>query len=259
MRTIAVSNAKGGTGKTSLAVHLGVGAARAGLRTLLVDLDFQANLTAWLLGHKLPAGTPGVAEVLETGEAPAQDDGLHPVPGQAGLWVLPSTPDLRGAEYSVASKPAGQMNLRRGLAGLRKTFDLIVVDCAPNLGVTVVSGLCAADAVFAPVTPAFLSLSGLAELEATVSRLRQGFKVPTRVRGYVLFAVDERKGLPEAVRQLLRKEGRDKLLASEVRTSTAGEQLPERHLTAWDEGADARGAEDYPPLLAEVLERAEAR
>lgn len=222
----------------------------------MVDLDFQANATKWLLGlrERPGADVPGLPTVLERGTAPS-DEELHPSPLAEGLHVLPSTAAIQSAEFAIANTPAGQTHLRTALAGARKRFDFVIIDCAPSLGAAVISGLCAADAVFVPVPPAFLSLSGVRDLEDAVQRLRVGFKVATRVRGYTLFSVDGREGVSVATRQLLQKFAGEKLMDSEIRISTAGKQLPEKHLTAWDAGADPRGAEDYAAVLDEVLRR----
>lgn len=255
MKAIALANSKGGTGKTACAVHIATGLARRKKRVLLVDLDYQQNSTRWLLGREMLGDEPGAPEALES--ARIEDSMLQEVEGWPTLQLLPSTRRLPAAELAVASAPAGQAHLRRALSKAQSHWDFVVIDCAPNLGTGTVAGLCAADFVFVPIPPAYLSLMGVGGLEATVTRLRDGFGVATVVGGYILFAVDSREGLASATRQLLQREAKGKLMRAEVRLSTAGKRLPELRQTAWDAGADPRGAEDYGAVLDEVIKRCE--
>lgn len=250
MRTVAFSNRKGGSGKTSLAVNLADGLARRGQRTLVVDLDGQQNATKWLLGRTFEHDEPGSPEVLLSGVIGEQH--VYEAPGRENLWVLPSTTEMDQTELAVAQAPAGQMNLRHALAGVSRRFDWVLIDCAPNLGTGTLSALCAAKDVLVPILPAFLTLEGVAALETVVSRLRKGFRVPTRVSGYVLFAVDARESLGVEARESL--EG-GRLYEAAVRISTEGKRLPERRTTAWDDGEDPRGHADYEAVLGEMLKR----
>lgn len=254
MLTLAIANAKGGTGKTTIAVHLAAGFASKGRRVVLVDLDLQAHATAWL-------GAPGATE----GNGPTSAEALTagalrglpgPIPGHAGLTVLPATPALAQSDLQLAGEVGGTALLGRALASL--DADLAILDCPPNLGITVLAALCASDAVLCPVAPAFLPLAGLQRVEDTVRKARERLDARVRVLGYVLFAVDNREGIAGEARQLLQGEKPDRLLASEVRVSAAAKALPATHRTAWDAGADPRGADDYAALLAEVTQRLEA-
>jgi chromosome partitioning protein len=254
MRTLAIVNAKGGTGKTTLAVHLAAGLARRGQRTLLVDLDPQGNASAWLLGELAP-GTLGAADAIPAGRLGAEH--LHAVPGREGLSVLPSTPQLAGLDLALAQEVAGETLLRRALSGLRG-FDAVIIDCPPSLGLSVLSALVASDAAVAPVLPSFLALAGLARLEEACSRIRERLNARTHVLGFVLFGSDAREGVTAETRDVLEAEGAGRLFRAEVRVSTAAKSLPARRLTAWDAGADARGAADYAAVLDETLARLEA-
>lgn len=249
MVVLALANAKGGVGKSTVAVHLATGLAREGKRALLVDLDPQGNASSWLLG-KLPVGSKGAAEALLKDGALGEE--LHPVTTCKGLTVLPSTPALAGADLALAQEIGGELALKRALAKVSDQFDIAILDCPPSLGLTVLNALCAADAVLTPVLAAYMSLSGLRRLEDTVTRICERLNVRTRVLGYVLFASDSRESITAETRELLRKEAGDKFFKAEVRTSTAAKSLPAHHKTAWDAGSDPRGAEDYKALLKEV-------
>ena len=250
MIVLAVANAKGGTLKTSVAVHLAAGLARTGQRTLLVDLDPQGNASTWLLGA-IPE-TPGAAEALR-GHLRLED--THTVPERHGLLVLHGGPTLAGAEIALAAEEAGATFLRRALSRQTGRFDYVVLDCPPALGLLVVSALVAADGVIVPTPPAFLALAGLAQLEDTLGRIGARLGAKARLLGAVLVAVDPRESLAGEIRALLRHELGPKFYRAEVRISTAAKSLPAHQRTAWDDGADPRGAEDYRAVLRETLAR----
>jgi chromosome partitioning protein len=261
MQVLAVANSKGGVGKTSVAVHLAVGFANSGQDTLLVDLDQQGNATAWLLGA-MP--THGIAEALAAGKAVIEDPGrdqpghIMAVHGRPHLWLAPASPALSQTDLQLSSEVGGETVLREVLHEHRALFDVVVLDCPPHLGITVLSAVCAADAVLAPVLPAFMSLAGLQRLEETVGRVRSRLRAKAEVLGYLLFAVDSREAITGEVRELLAKQG-NKLFAAEVRLSTAGKALPAQRATAWDAGVDPRGAADYAAVLEETRTRLGAR
>lgn len=251
MDVIAVANAKGGTCKTSLAVNLADGFARRGMRTLLADLDPQANATHWLIEGK---PLRGAADVL-LNASPPTDGELVQVPGREGLVLLPSTPAMAGVDLALARAEAGDLSLRRALEPLSKRFDVVILDCPPNLGLTVLTAIRASDGIVVPVVPAWLSIVGLTALGAAVARVKNR---KARLLGHVLCAVDARVNVADEARDLLRQQDRAGLYRAEVRISTAATTLPMNRQTAFDKGADARGAQDYPAVVAETLKRLHA-
>jgi chromosome partitioning protein len=254
MRTIAVANAKGGTGKTTVSVHLATGLAREGKKVLLVDLDPQGNASLWLLGH-LPPQTEGIAEALSAGRI--TDAQLHQVEDVPGLKVAPATPKLASSDLALASEIGGETILGKLLQGRAKEFDVAVLDCPPNIGMTVISALCAADGVISPVLPSFLTLSGLRTMTDTITRLRERLNARTDVLGYVLFAADGREAITAEARELVREQMGDKLYKAEIRVSAAAKTLPAHRSTAWDKASDPRGHEDYSAFLRETMARLE--
>ena len=254
MQTIAVANAKGGTGKTTVSVHLAVGLTKAGRRVLLVDLDPQGNAGLWLLG-RLPEKAEGIAEALTSGRL--TDSQLQTVPDLDGLRIAPATSKLASADLMLANEIGGETILGKILRARSADFDAVVLDCPPNIGMTVISALCAADAVISPVLPAYLTLSGLRTMTDTIARIRERLNVRTDVLGYVLFAADSREAITSEAREILRQQMGEQLYDAEIRVSTAAKSLPAHRRTAWDKGSDARGLDDYDAFVKETVQRLE--
>jgi chromosome partitioning protein len=249
MRTLAIANAKGGVGKTTLAVHLAVGLAQRGKRVLLVDLDPQGHATAWLLGieHAVQEGTFDaiLGKKLQTSY-------IREVPGREDVSLLPSTQRL-SAEDLLSRRPYADRALAKALEGASGFFDYGILDCPPQAGFFMWSAFVAAEALIAPVTPAYLSLSGLRRLEELVGEVSEEKQI--RMLGYVLFGADPREGITAEARGILENAAKDKLFRNEIRISTAAKALPASKATAWDGAADERGREDYAKVLRETLAR----
>lgn len=257
MRTLALATGKGGTGKTSLAVHLAAGLAREGKRTLLVDLDPTGHATGWLLGLAGAAAGKGTAEVLR--DERITEEHVRQVEGRPGLELVPSTRALTNLDLALGAEVGGHAILREVLDGAAGRWDFAILDCPPSLGFFTLSGLCAAEAVLSPVPATPLALAGLRLLEDTAAVARKRLKVGAELLGAVLFAADAREAITAEVRALLEREAPGVLFRSEVRVSTAAKALPVSRGLAWDPGADARGAEDYPAVLRETLARLDGR
>lgn len=250
MKTIALASAKGGTGKSSLAVNLADGFAREGKRVLLVDLDSQGSATRWLLGD-VPAGG-GVGEALRSG-GKLGPDAVRSL--ESGLQVLPADRALHGLDAALAGDVGAHAVVRSLLAPLARRFDLVVLDTAPGTGLASVAGIVAADGVLIPVLPGLLGLAGVGETRGAVGRIAAAYRVRCRVLGVVLFAVDGRESVGAETRAALEAELGELVLTSEVRVAAAAKMLPARKVTSWAPGADSRGLEDYQALLEEVAER----
>lgn len=254
MKTIAVANAKGGVGKSTLASHLATGFARAGKRALLIDLDSQGSTTTWLQGLSDAEGK-GTAEALQAGAIGPEH--LFHVEGHGRLDLLPATPALVELDHVLGAVTGGELVLRDALAEHRTRYDYCVIDCPPNMGVSVVGALCASDGVVAPLLAGDLSLAGLHRIEKTVALVNKRLGASTRVLGYVLFAADQREAVTREIRALLHAEAPGRLFDAEVRVRTTAKTFSSRKTTAWD--ADAEGAEDYRAVLDELLERMKSR
>ncbi len=250
MKTLCFANAKGGTGKTTLAVNTAVGLARMNKRVLLVDLDPQGDASDWLLGVERPQNS-GSAGVLEEGKIETQ----HLQEAEPNLLILTGNTRLELVALYLTRQAVGQTVLAKSLKPLQKDFDFCVIDCAPAQDALTINAYCASDGVIAPVLPGFLALKALVRLEETITGLAETFSLKTHLLGFVLFEASLRQGITRESREYLKDFAPDRLFSSEIRESTAAKSLPAMQKTSWDAGCDQRGAKDYAGLRAELLER----
>ena len=244
---LALANQKGGVGKTTTAINLGACLGLRGFRVLLLDIDPQANATAGL-GCTAPRG-------LSIYEALIQESPLEAViaeTGQPGLWLAPSAPDLAGAEVELVPLMAREFRLRRALAPVATSFDYVLIDCPPSLGLLTINGLTAAQEVIVPVQCEYLALEGLGQLMHTLDLVRRNLNQSLRLRGLLLTMYDGRTNLSSQVAQEVRSHFPDTfrvVIPRSVRLSEAPSHgLP---ICAYD--PSNRGAQAYDAMADELL------
>src|ERR1043165_2065823 len=192
MRVLVVSNQKGGVGKTTTAISLGAALVEHGQRVLIIDLDPQANATSGLGIAKNHAGIYGVLlkeQPITESIVPTEIPGLAP---------LPSGPDMAGAEVELVPLMAREYRLRESLRAAN-SYDTVIVDCPPSLGLLTVNALAAGDGVVVPVQCEYYALEGLAQLLATIDAVRQRLNERLEVLAIVLTMEDRRNRLSMAV------------------------------------------------------------
>jgi chromosome partitioning protein len=195
----AITNQKGGVGKTTTAVNVAACVAEAGFRTLLVDVDPQANAT---VGLGLPKdASPNVYDVV-SGTAATGDAVI--ATGVDNLDALPSSPDLAGANVELPRAAGSELVLRAALAGIRERYDYVFLDCPPSLGPLTVAALVAADRVIVPVQTEYFALEGLAGLLDTVKLIQRQLNPRLTVAGMLLTMHDGRTRLAQDVEREVR-------------------------------------------------------
>lgn len=257
-KTIALVNQKGGVGKTTSTLSIGVGLARAGNRVLLVDDDPQNSLTI-SLGIRNPdddlentLATAMYAEIQDT-SIPWEDIIIH---SEEGVDLLPANVELSGVEMSLFNAMSREQVLKSVLGQVKENYDYILIDCMPSLGLMSVNALVAADSVIIPSSPDFLSTKGLNLLIRTISRVRRQINPRLKIDGILVTMVDSRtnnaKNIITALRSTLGSSIRvfDTEIPRSVRAAEASGEG--KSIFAFD--PKSRVAQAYTNLTKEVAE-----
>jgi chromosome partitioning protein len=243
----AITNQKGGVGKTTTAVNVGACIAEAGYATLLVDVDPQANATVGLGLARTHA--PGLYEVL-TGEALAQDalaDTSIP-----GLSLLPAGAGLAGANVELPRIEGFECCLREALEPVRERFRYLLLDCPPSLGPLTVSALVAADRVIVPVQTEYLALEGLAGLLDTLALIQRELNPRLTVAGMLLTMHDGRTRLGRDVEREVREHFPNLVFDTVIPRNVRVGEAPSFGLPVTHHDPHSAGAEAYFELAKEV-------
>ena len=195
-KSVAVVNQKGGVGKTTTAVNLACGLALAEKRTLLVDLDPQGNATTGLGVDK--AGLERTVYHVLLEDAPITDVVVPSI--ISFLHLVPSDIDLVGAEIELVSQDHREGRLKNSLAAVSATYDYVIIDCPPSLGLLTLNALAAADSALVPLQCEYYAMEGLAHIIKTISLVRERLNPHLRVEGVVLTMFDGRTSLAAQVR-----------------------------------------------------------
>ena len=211
-RVIALCNQKGGVGKTTTAVNLGIGLARQGKRVLVVDTDSQGSTTA-SLGYQHPDQIEDtLATVLHRiiNEEPTPQ-GYAILHHNEGIDLLPANIELSGLEVTLVNLMSRETVLRQYIETVRNDYDVILLDCCPSLGMLTINALAAATETIIPVIPHFLSLKGLEQLLRTIAKVRRQINPNLTIAGILITMADRRTNYTKDIIELLRTNYGDKL------------------------------------------------
>ena len=197
---VAITNQKGGVGKSTTAINLAAGLALQGERVLLVDLDPQGNATS---GIGIDRGNISVSIYDVLLKESTIDDAVEPT-GVRGLFVVPATIDLAAAEIELVSVFSREQRLRNALAPAREQYDFILIDCPPSLGLLTVNAMAAADEVMIPIQCEYYALEGLSQLLKNVDLVRGNLNQTLEIGGVVLTMYDARTNLARDVSEQIR-------------------------------------------------------
>jgi chromosome partitioning protein len=250
-RIIAVSNQKGGVGKTTTAINLASALAMAEQRVLLVDLDPQANLTS---GVGLKGQSQTTIYTALTSDTPDARAAVVPTRIK-NLSLMPADRQLTGAEVELVTMTGRETRLQQVLAPLRDDFDVIFIDTPPSLGLLTLNALVAADAVLIPLTCEYFALEGLADLVATLRRVRGSFNPTLDIAGVLLTMYDERTNLGQQVARDIREFFQDRVYETVIPRNIRLGEAPSHGIPAILYDVKSRGATAYVALAREFLAR----
>ncbi|MGD2123201.1 MAG: ParA family protein [Gemmatimonadota bacterium] len=250
-RVIAIANQKGGVGKTTTAINLGASLAVAERRTLILDMDPQANASSGL-GLDRNTDTANIYDVL-VGQAnlpQAIRSGVHfPM-----LDLVPSTRDLVGAEIEMVSMVSRETVLRRVLEGVREEYAYVLIDCPPSLGLLTLNTLTAADSVLIPIQCEFYALEGLSQLLNTIRLVQRALNPGLSIEGVLLTMFDQRLNLSNQVAKDAREYFGSKVFRTAIPRNVRLAEAPSFGEPIIHYDVLSKGAQSYLALAKELLQ-----
>jgi chromosome partitioning protein len=254
-KVIAISNQKGGVGKTTTAINLGASLAANDLKILLVDFDPQGNSTSGL-GIEKQSGMLTIYDSL------LRDVPLEQVVRRTecdGLDLIPADKNLVAADLDLVDAFEREHVLRKILAQIRDQYRYILIDCPPALDLLTLNALVAADSVLIPIQCEFFALEGISQLMDTIDKVRQGFSHPLDIEGILLTMYDDRTNLTRTVAEDLRDFFQDDVLQTIIPRSVRLAEAPSHGKPILMYDPRSRGAESYIRLAKEILENEQHR
>ena len=259
MRSIAIMNQKGGVGKTTTAVNLSAALVDEGRTVCLVDLDPQAHASLHL-GVAMVEGEPSIYEVL-LGNATIGDVRRKLA---ENLWIVPSHINLAAAELELAGEVGRELLLRDRLADDRETFDFLIIDCPPSLGVLTLNALTAVREVILPLQPHFLALHGLSKLLETIDLVAKRLNQGLRLSGILFCMYDANTRLAievtddvdaffRAARSQQTSWSGARTFETRIRRNVRLAEAPSFGQSIFQYAPGSNGAEDYRQLAREIL------
>ena len=250
-KIICIANQKGGVGKTTTTVNLAASLGVAERKTLLVDMDPQGNAGSGV-GVDKGKLRETVYDVLINDLDPA---GIVLRTGLPNLDILPSNAELAGAELELVALTGREMKLKQALASIAGSYDYILIDCPPSLGLLTVNAMTAADAVLIPLQCEFYAMEGLSHIRQTIRLIQKGLNPSLRIEGILLTMFDARNNLSRQVSEEIRthfpKETFTTVIPRNVRLSEA----PSHGKPVIFYDITSRGAAGYLELAREIIRR----
>ena len=250
-RILAIANQKGGVGKTTTAINLGTALAAVDKHVLMIDFDPQGNASTGL-GIDRAQRRLSSYDILMDGLPIEQ--AIIPS-GIPGLDLIPASLDLTGAELELVNSPRREYQLQDAFAAASTSYDYILIDCPPALGLLTLNALVAADAVLVPLQVEFYALEGLSHLLGTIERVRRSFNTRLDLQGIVLTMYDKRNSLSEMIAQDVRKHLGAKVYETVIPRNVRVSEAPSHGKPVLLYDLRCTGAQAYLHLASEILKR----
>ena len=250
---IAITNQKGGVGKTTTAINLSAALAAKGLRTLLVDLDPQANSSMSFLDVRHLEG-PKIYEALTEDDIHLETT-LQPAPKVPGLMLAPSSISLAKIESKLLGEIDGHYRLKDELERVQERFDYIIIDTPPTLGIITFNALVAATHVLIPIQSSYFALEGTDDLLETIDKVKARANPQLQILGALITLYDKRTVLSKDIREQISDVFGDKVFHTTITKSVRLEESPAYHESIFSFAPTSSGAYEYYKLTEEVLSR----
>jgi chromosome partitioning protein len=250
-KIITLANQKGGVGKTATAVNMSAALAMEGKKTLLVDFDPQCNASSGVGVGAAPAEESIYAAIIGESEV---EKFIKPVEPN-GLFLLPSSPHLAGAEIELVNMESREKRLKQALKPIMFLYDYLIVDCPPSLGLLTLNALAAADSVLVPLQCEYYALEGLSRLLETVEMVRASVNPALRLEGIVLTMFDARNNLSHQVSEDVVRHFGNRVFETVIPRNVRIGEAPSfgKPILLYD--PHCRGAETYQALAKEIISR----
>jgi chromosome partitioning protein len=245
-KVISISNHKGGVGKTTSAINIGAGLASLGKKVLLIDLDPQANLSQSL---GIIDQEPNIYQAIK-GESP-----LKPIQILKGLDIVPSTLDLSGAEVELAGEAGREYILRELIEPLRNSYNYILIDSPPSLGLLTINAFTASDEIYIPLQAQYLALQGLAKLREVIEKITKRLNKGLKLGGVFITQYDSRKVLNRDIANTIAEHFKEGVFTTKIRDNVALAEAPTAGLDIFRYQPNSHGAQDYLSLCKEIIKR----
>lgn len=248
-KIIAVTNQKGGVGKTTTSVNLGASLATLGKRVLLVDIDPQGNTTSGVGINKADVENC-IYDVLINEVDPKQAIADTAV---KNLKIIPATIQLAGAEIELVHTISREIRLKKALHALRNMFDYILIDCPPSLGILTVNSLTASDSVIIPIQCEYYALEGLSQLLNSIRLVQKHLNKSLQIEGVLLTMFDARTNLGIQVIEEVKKYFQSKVYQTVIPRNVRLSEAPSHGQSIVTYDPRSKGAEVYMELAKEVI------
>ena len=256
MCIIAVANQKGGTGKTTTCVNLGIGLARAGKKVLLVDADAQGSM-AVSLGVREPDNLDYtivniMEKVINEKDIADREGVMH---HEEGVDFIPANIELAGLETALVEVMSREFILKLYLDSVKENYDYILIDCMPSLGMITINAFTSADSILIPVQAAYLPVKGLEQLIKTIGKVKRQINPKLEIEGILLTIVDNRTNYARDISNLLIENygSRVRIFENSIPMSVRAAEISAEGVSIYKHDPNGKVASAYQSLTEEVL------